>query len=366
MTSILGRVSLLLILMTLPPFFIACQNHQALLVQMHEGGNTPLKPHQVTEPTPNDTDDPAIWIHADDPEKSLILGTDKNSCGGLYVYDLQGRILREKSISNLKRPNNVDVEYGMLLGGRSVDIAVVTERESHQMRVFQLPEMAPVDGGGLPVFEGETGDGKRDLMGISLYRRSGDGAIFAIISRKNGPPGTYLWQYLLHDNGTGLVRATLVRRFGMFSGKKEIEAIAVDDQLGYVYYSDEGFGVRKYYADPSRGNAELTVFATHGFTEDHEGISIYCQTPETGYILVSDQAANKFHIFPREGAPGQPHHHPLLEIIATSTHESDGSEITATPMGMRYPKGLFVAMSTDRTFHYYDCADILQKIRGNP
>ncbi len=49
-----------------------------------------------------------------------------------------------------------------------------------------------------------------------------------------------------------MVKGTLVRKFGLFSGKKEIESIAVDDALGYVYYSDEGYGVRKYYADPSK------------------------------------------------------------------------------------------------------------------
>jgi 3-phytase len=33
-------------------------------------------------------DDPAIWVHPDNPEQSLIVGTDKQS--GLYVYALDG------------------------------------------------------------------------------------------------------------------------------------------------------------------------------------------------------------------------------------------------------------------------------------
>ena len=65
----------------------------------------------------------------------------------------------------------------------------------------------------------------------------------------------------------------------------------MDDILGYIYYSDEGEGVRKYYADPSMGTKQLALFATEGFQEDHEGISIYNETDKTGYILVSDQAA---------------------------------------------------------------------------
>ena len=42
----------------------------------------------------------------------------------------------------------------------------------------------------------------------------------------------------------------------------------VDDALGYVYYSDEGFGVRKCSADPTKGNKELGVFGETGFTQD--------------------------------------------------------------------------------------------------
>ena len=71
-------------------------------------------------------------------------------------------------------------------------------------------------------------------MGIGLYRRPKDGAIFAIVSPKAGPKTNYLWQYRLDDDGTGRVKATFVRRFGAFSGNGEIEAVAVDDELGYV------------------------------------------------------------------------------------------------------------------------------------
>ena len=317
-----------------------------------------LKPKVVTEKTPHDTDDPAIWINPEDPMKSLIVGTDKDTDGGLYVYDLQGHIIQDKVVRPLARPNNVDIEYGLLLGGKPTDIAVTTERLTHKLRVFSLPDMAPVDNGGLEVFEGETEEGYRDLMGISLYKRA-DGAIFAIVGRKTGPSGSYLWQYLLHDDGSGHVKATLVRKFGIFSGNKEIESIAVDDALGYVYYSDEGIGVRKYYADPVMGNEQLALFATEGFVKDHEGISIYNETADTGYILVSNQSASKFHIFPREGADGDPNNHPLLKVVKVSTIESDGSDVTSVPLGDMFPKGLFIAMSDDCTFQYYSWEDII-------
>src|SRR3546814_8916475 len=89
-----------------------------------------------------------------------------------------------------------------------------------------------IDNGGLPVFEGETETEYRDLMGIALYTNP-KGDIYAIVGRKTGPTdGTYLWQYLLSDDGMGKVKATLVRKFGEYSGKKEIESIDVDNELG--------------------------------------------------------------------------------------------------------------------------------------
>ena len=261
----------------------------------------------MTERVRKDSDDPAIWIDPNDPSKSLIIGTDKHETnGGLFVFGLDGRIIANKSVSGLKRPNNVDVEYGLILKGAPTDIAVATERYTHKLRVYRLPDMLEIDNGGIPVFEG---DPHRDPMGIALYKRPADGAVFAIVGRVSGPTnGTYLWQYRLEDDGSGKVKGAKVREFGIWSGVKEIEAIAVDDPLGYCYYSDEGYGIRKYPADPDapNANAELALFGTTGFAEDQEGICVYQTTDTTGYLIVSDQSAHRFQIFTREGEPGAP------------------------------------------------------------
>lgn len=320
-----------------------------------------IQPTFITEPVQHDTDDPAVWINPADASKSLIVGTDKDVDGALYVYDLQGKIQTDKVVHGLKRPDNVDIEYGLMLNNKATDIAVATERLTHKLRIYALPDMKAVDNGGIEVFENETGAEFRDLMGISLYKNKA-GKIYAIVGRKSGPTdGSYLWQYLLEDNGAGQVKATLVRKFGVYSGKKEIESIAVDDELGYVYYSDEGVGVRKYYAEPSKGNQELALFATTGFTEDHEGISIYQASATTGYILVSDQGANQFHVFSREGTAQNSNDHQLLKVVKVKANKSDGSETVSVPLNNTFKKGLFIAMSDDRTFHLYKWEDIAGK-----
>ena len=319
-----------------------------------------IKPMVVTQKLPHDTDDPAIWIHPNDTTKSIIIGTDKDTDGGLYAFDLNGKILK-KSIT-LKRPNNVDIAYGLVINGKKMDIAVTTERETNSIRIFSLPELEPIDNGGIPVFEGEE---LRSPMGIALYTRATDQKIYAIVGRKEGDSGTYLWQYELQDGGNSDVVAKVVRKFGQYSGQKEIEAIAVDNELGTVIYSDEQFGMRKYWADPAKNNnSELALFGKGDFKSDNEGIAIYKKSATEGYILVSNQQANTFMVYPREGAQGNPNEYPLLAEIPTSTIECDGADVTSINLGGVFKNGLFVAMSNGMTFHFYDW-DTIQKSIDN-
>lgn len=320
----------------------------------------PVAPRVVTTPSRYDTDDPAIWVNREDPAQSLVLGTDKDIDGALMVFGLDGVERKDLSVRGILRPNNVDLAYDIALGGGLVDVAVVAERYAQRLRVYTLPDMRPVDGGGIPMFEGERA---RDVMGIALYRRPADGALFAIVSRSDymAPQHGYLHQYRLVDDGTGQLRGIFVRAFGEWSGKKEIEALAVDNELGYVYASDETHGIRKYLADPAAEDAEdeLAQFGLTGFARDHEGISIYPTGPGTGYILISDQQANTFRIFPREGTATNPHDHPHLATVQLSTEDSDGSDVTAVELP-GFPGGLFVGMSTDRTFQFYAWDDIAE------
>ncbi|MFT3739113.1 MAG: phytase [Breznakibacter sp.] len=317
-----------------------------------------LEPAVVTDTTPNDTDDPAIWINPADPSQSLVIGTDKgDSTGGLFVFDLQGKLVPSKCVHPMKRPNNVDVEYGLDYPGKKIDIAACTERGRQMIRVFSLPDMKAIDNGGISVFEG---DSLRDPMGIALYKDPATEIIYAFVGRKEGRDNEYIWQYKLTADSTGVVTGQVVRKFGTYSGKKEIEAIVVDDALGYVYYSDEQVGVRKYSASPDGGNDQLALFATEHVVADHEGIAIYQSSDKTGYLIVSDQGANRFHVFPREGEKGNPHSHPLLKVFHTRAVETDGCEVVSLPLNGIFQHGLFVAMSTDKTFHFYKWEDIAE------
>jgi 3-phytase len=328
-----------------------------------------VQPALASAAVADDADDPAIWINRADPARSLVVATNKVKApgGALYVYALDGTV--KQVVASLDRPNNVDVEYGLATPGGPVDIAVAAERLQSRLRVYRIDAsgLAPIDGGGVPVLQGETAEAAMP-MGISVYRRQKDGALFAIVAPKTGPATGYLWQYrLAFDERAGAVRATMVRRFGRYSGTGEIEAVAVDDERGYVYYADEEFGIRKWHADPDAGGAdrELAVFGTNGFTQQREGIAIL-ETADGGYVVCNDQIPGRsvLHVFPRDGQPGRPHdHEPALASIVTAADTTDGIDAVSRPLGPRFPRGLLVMMnSAGRNFQFYDAGAIADRI----
>jgi 3-phytase len=326
----------------------------------------------ATEALPRDPDDPAIWINRADSSKSLVFGTMKVAApeGALAVFGLDGKL--QHLLKGADRPNNVDVEYGLDLDATPTDIAVLTERLGRRLRVYAIaPDgsgLRDISSGLMPILAGAPGD-QGAPMGIGVYRRPKDGAVFAIIAPKAGPKQDYLWQYRLEDDGSGRVKTTLVRRFGAFSGVGEIEAVAVDDELGYVYYADEDRGIHKYHADPDAADAsrELALFGTTGYEQDREGIGIYAMPGGTGYIVSVDQLPGEsvFHVYRREGEPGRPHDHSAnLLTFKGKADSTDGLDVTSAPLGARFPDGVVIAMnSASRNFLLYSWRDIASSAR---
>ncbi|GAA3570733.1 phytase [Snuella lapsa] len=305
----------------------------------------------VTEKTPHDTDDPAIWVNKDNPEQSIVFGTDKDEVnGGVYAFDLKGKIIAEKSLTNVSYPNNVDVEYGFKLSDSTkTDIMVFSEREKHQIRVYSVPDMKPLDQGGLKVFEDETNVEMKRPMGVSIYKEPVTDRVSVFVSRKQGPKEGYLYQYELKADSLG-VKAKLLRKIGAFSGQKEIEAIAVDDTLGLVYYSDEGVGIRKYHANPSQGDDEISLFGGEYFKDDIEGIAI-ARYADKGFLIVSNQQAHTFNVFDLKT-------NVFIKEINLGTTETDGCDVTTIDLGSKFTNGLFVSMNDDKTFFFHDLTSL--------
>ncbi len=315
--------------------------------------NLPVIDYTIkTEKTPNDTDDPAIWINKNNPQESIVFGTDKDEVnGGIYAFDLEGKIIKAKSLTGLSYPNNVDISHDFKINdSTTIDLLAFTEREKNQIRLFSVPTMKMLDNGGFKVFEEDSLINNRRPMGIAFYKNEKEATTYIIVSRKEGPLNNYLYQYVLEADSLGM-KTKLVRKFGQFSGKKEIEAIAVDNELGYVYYSDEDHCIRKYYADPKMGNDELACFGADYFKRDIEGIAIVKYPNNKGYIIVSNQQAHSFSIFDRNT-------NDFIKEVNLGTVETDGCDVTSVPLGTKFPNGLFVSMTDSKEFFYHDLGSI--------
>ena len=297
-----------------------------------------------------DADDCAIWIHPSDGSKSLVIGNDKSgSKRGIYVYDLQGKVLQFVA---MERPSNVDVRYGMALGGRSVDICAVVERNRNQLRVFtidpatrRLTEVSAPKGISTHI-EGQT-------YGLALYKRPSDGVIFAFASAKSR--GGDLRQIQLRDNGSGKVKGVFVRAFGHSDIKTYVEGMVADDELGFLYACDERHAVLKFEADPVRGDKLVQKFAVRdGVRGDREGIAIYHCPDRTGYVLLSSQGNSTVKVYARQGD-----NRFITTIDTVGAHDTDGLDITSCAAGPMFPKGFLVCHDTrGRRYVLYRWEDV--------
>lgn len=289
-------------------------------------GPVGMRPDLVTAPVAVDADDPALWL-SPDGRTARVFATDKDEArGAIYAFDDCGRVVQR--VPGLRRPNNGDVEYGLKGIG---DIYVATERKSDRLRIFAVSPK-----GVLRDVTGTTGTAD-EPMGVSLYKRPRDGRIFAVVSPKKGTRNAALHWYELTARD-GIVDAIEVASGGRFSGKKEVESIVVDDEMGTVWYSDETVGSRCVPADPAspQFGRELAFINRTGFRGDHEGIARV-----GGYLLFTDQLPGRSEVHVRERrAPYRE-----VGVFTLGADETDGLD-AADAWGPRYPRGVVVAMNS--------------------
>jgi len=291
-----------------------------------------------TEPVPHGgdaADDPAIWVHPDDPALSLVFGTDKK--GGVNVFDLDGKRLQE--ISADLRPNNIDVIHGFPMNGGIVDLVVAGTRAEGKQGVAiwridaanrRLVAIAP--GPSFAVFGGT------EPYGTCVYRSPKDHSFYIFANNKKGK----VEQYRLDSPAEGAVRATLVRSFGVGS---QTEGCVADDDLGAFYLSGEDVGIWKFSAEPD-GGIEGTLIARvgeHGLTADVEGLAIYQGARGAGYLIASSQGSGDFKVFDRADS------NRFVATINLGLADVDGLDVVAAPTSARFPRGLFVCQGGKTT-----------------
>lgn len=290
---------------------------------------TPIVPHYGDA-----TDDPAIWVHPHDPQQSLVLGTNKQA--GLSVYDLEGRELQFLPDGQI---NNVDVRDGFPLGGASVSLVVAGNRSDNSLAIYR------VDAGDrrlVAVADGHVPSGLVDTYGFCMYR-SASGEYYAFAN--NAVDGRVV-QSRLFESSPGRVGAEVVREFVVGS---QAEGCVADDETGILYVAEETVGIYRYSAEPDGGDHRVvidTIESGERLTEDIEGLALWIGAGGTGYLIASNQGADNFVVYRREGANEYVGTFHVIGDAAAGidgVSETDGLEVISTALGANYPAGLMVA-----------------------
>ncbi|ACK68128.1 3-phytase [Rippkaea orientalis PCC 8801] len=352
-------------------FSFAFSHQAAIAVQLATPtAETPPVIDEIVDP-PGDADDPAIWLHPNDPSQSLVLGTLKNA--GLGVYDLGGNLLQLIQPNSI-RYNNVDLLYGFSLGGNSVDLAIASDRQNDILAIFKIDPMTRLlesivsnNIGTIFTPVGQVSNGTTTAYGLATYTDLSTGKNYVFVSQRE--TGNVA-QLELFDDGTGKVNYTQVRSLtlpippGGVLEDAQVEGMVADRELGYVYVGQENRGIWKFSASPNGSTLGQLIDAvkpegTH-LEADVEGLTIYYSDNGTGYLLASSQGDNTFAIYDRLG---NNNYLGSFSIVASggidSVEESDGADVINVPLGSQFPFGLFVTQdgSNDPPELFFDPDD---------
>jgi len=268
-------------------------------------------------------DDPAIYIGADG--NGFIAATDKQA--GLYIYSLEGELREFMPIGTL---NNVDLREGFSYRGVDHVLLVASNDETNEIVMllynlatdsFTRPETPTISTGTLSPYGICLGLSVNKTYHVGLTTKA----------------GVYEQHVISEDDGT-----LSARKVRTFSTGTKTEGCAFDDRTGMLYIAEEGGGLYRYPASPSGKDGQIVIATAkdYGMKADLEGVTVYEDGANSGYVLVSSQGNNSFAAFnlPDHSFAGR---FTLVDGIVDGVSTTDGIAVTSTPTA-RFPKGFMV------------------------
>jgi len=280
-------------------------------------------------------DDPAIWVHPTEPEKSIIIGSNKR--GGIHLYNLQGKEIAYSPVGNV---NNVDVIPSFQLAGKSIILVGGSNRTDQSIDLLMLdPEkgdLQDVAANALKVNSEEIDD----IYGFCFYQDREMGKSYVFINGKNGR----LQQFELMATEAGKIDVRKVREV-LFNS--QVEGMVVDDLYESLYVGEEGEGIWKLSAAADGGSHKRLISMSgeenKAISYDIEGLAIY-KKGKGGYLLASSQGNFSYAAFDRLG---ENRYIGSFVIKASDTldgvEETDGIEASPAYLGEEFPQGVFLA-----------------------
>ena len=273
-------------------------------------------------------DDPALWIHPERPEESLILGTDKQR--GINVYSLTGKL--EFSYGE-SRFNNVDIRYDFPYKGRKINLIAATRHDKNEVELFTLDhikrKLLPLN------YKIKT---SVSAYGLCLYRNQKHGSYHLFVTSRDQDTQ----QFKIQGGRNGVSHTS--ERIIPIASKNE--GCVADDALGFVYIAEEHKGIWKLSADAKASHSVKkligSVEGNEDLAEDIEGLALYHHHDGGGYLVASVQGLDSFAVFDRV----TDQYLDSFKIVAHNgidgVSHTDGIEIISTNLGYPYEQGIMI------------------------
>ncbi|WP_151173849.1 phytase [Pseudoalteromonas ruthenica] len=274
-------------------------------------------------------DDPAIWIHPNNAQHSLILGTDKRR--GLMVYGLDGQLRQQLAVG---RVNNVDVRQHQGINNATHTLIAASNRSNNSISLFTVSTDGQVQQ------LSDIATNLTEIYGLCMY--SAQSGHYVFVNDKNG---TYQ-QYRIGVQNTE-VHGQRVRQFSLPS---QPEGCSADDQSGQLFMGEEDAGIWFIGAEPDAGTrAQRIQQLDSHLVADVEGMEIYHRDDGTRLLVVSSQGDNSYVLYRIEGTRLEPTLTRLVKFAVTAdiekgidgVSETDGLTVTAHALP-GYPQGVLV------------------------
>lgn len=275
-------------------------------------------------------DDPAIWYNKANPEKSLIVGTDKK--GGIASYNLSGD---ELFYLPSGRINNCDIRQGNPLHGDTVDIVAASNRSTQSVDLYRIYADGKMEAIHARVIKSNMQD---EVYGLCMYKSPLSGKFYAFVNSKAGE----VEQWELFNSGS-LIDAKLVRSLSVGT---QTEGMVADDEMAVLYLGKEQEGIWKFNAEPDGSNEGSFIknsSADNGnISYDIEGLAIYDAGDGSGLLIASSQGNYSYAVFERQGDNTYLGSFRIEDGEIDGVEETDGIDICSLPLGEEYPNGILV------------------------
>ena len=267
-------------------------------------------------------DDPAIYINTNGG--GFIAGTDKQA--GLYIYNLDGY---QREFMPVGMINNVDLREGFKYQGREYVLLVASDDETNAI-VTMLYDPKADDF--LTPQNARIATGIVSPYGICLGKMT-DGSFHAGVTTKDG---RFVQYEMLYSSG---MQATKLREISV---AKQTEGCAFDDRSGKVYVAVEEGDLSHYNSAPDADGAatEIASIRNYGLKADLEGVTVYEDGADGGYVIVSSQGNNSYGVFklPDLSFAGR---FSIIDAEFDGVTSTDGIAVTSMPTD-RFPRGFLV------------------------